>query len=77
MQNEVARFDPDYIVVSLGVDTFEGDPVGGMKVSTAGFRRIGKCLNIGRKTLFVMEGGYAVDDLGTNVANVLLGFESA
>ena len=36
--------------------------------------------NIGRlglPTLFVMEGGYALDDIGTNVVNVLTGFEAA
>jgi acetoin utilization deacetylase AcuC-like enzyme len=26
-------------------------------------------------TLFVMEGGYAVDEIGLNVTNVLAGFE--
>ena len=26
-------------------------------------------------TLFVMEGGYAVDEIGVNVAGVLTGFE--
>ena len=30
---------------------------------------------IGRPTLFVMEGGYAVDDIGVNAVNVLSGFE--
>ena len=29
---------------------------------------------LGLPTLFVMEGGYAVGDIGTNVANVLEGF---
>ncbi len=27
-------------------------------------------------TLFVLEGGYAVAEIGTNVVNVLAGFES-
>ena len=30
----------------------------------------------GLPTLFVMEGGYAVDALGTNCVNVLEGFEA-
>jgi acetoin utilization deacetylase AcuC-like enzyme len=29
----------------------------------------------GLPTLFVMEGGYAVGDIGVNVVNVLTGFE--
>jgi acetoin utilization deacetylase AcuC-like enzyme len=30
---------------------------------------------LGKPTLFVMEGGYAVREIGVNVANVLTGFE--
>ena len=30
---------------------------------------------VGKPTLFVMEGGYMVDDIGVNAVNVLLGFE--
>jgi acetoin utilization deacetylase AcuC-like enzyme len=30
-----------------------------------------------RPTLFVMEGGYAVEEIGINTVNVLTGFESA
>ena len=29
---------------------------------------------IGLPTVFVMEGGYAVEDLGVNTVNVLLGY---
>ena len=31
---------------------------------------------LGRPTLFVMEGGYAVEDIGVNTVNVLAGFEA-
>ncbi len=31
----------------------------------------------GLQTLFVMEGGYAVEEIGINAINVLQGFESA
>jgi len=31
----------------------------------------------GLPTTLLMEGGYAVADIGVNVANVLTGFESA
>ena len=31
---------------------------------------------LGLPTLFVMEGGYAVEDIGVNAVNVLSGFES-
>jgi len=32
---------------------------------------------LGVPTLFVMEGGYAVEEIGINAVNVLEGFESA
>lgn len=33
--------------------------------------------SVGKPTLFVMEGGYAVEEIGLNTVNVLLGFENA
>lgn len=32
---------------------------------------------LGVPTLFVMEGGYAVEEIGINAVNVLEGFENA
>ena len=32
---------------------------------------------LGLPTLFVMEGGYAVEQVGVNAVNVLQGFEGA
>ena len=31
---------------------------------------------LGLQTLFVMEGGYAVEEIGINAINVLQGFDS-
>lgn len=64
------------MVVSLGVDTFEGDPISQFKLTTQDFPKIGR--RIGRlalPTLFVMEGGYAVAEIGRNAVEVLTGFE--
>jgi acetoin utilization deacetylase AcuC-like enzyme len=71
----IARYAPDALVVSLGVDTFERDPISFFKLTSADFTRYGRA--IGRcalPTLFVMEGGYAVDEIGINTRNVLSGF---
>jgi acetoin utilization deacetylase AcuC-like enzyme len=39
--------------------------------------RIGEAIaGLDRPTLFVMEGGYAVEDIGINTVNVLTGFEA-
>jgi len=72
----VAAFAPDAIVVSLGVDTYEHDPISQFRLTRDDFPRLGAAIApLGRPTLFVMEGGYAVDDLGINAVGVLQGFE--
>lgn len=69
---------PDALVVSLGVDTFEDDPISSFRLQSSDFPRIGTRLaRLGLPTLFVMEGGYAVEQLGTNAVGVLTGFEGA
>lgn len=74
-----ARIDayaPDAVVVSLGVDTFEHDPISALRLANDDYLRIGEAIGrLGRRTLFVMEGGYAVEDIGVNAVNVLAGFE--
>jgi acetoin utilization deacetylase AcuC-like enzyme len=70
----VDAFDPATVVVSAGFDTFEGDPIGAFRVTTAGFGRIGAALAaLGRPTVVVQEGGYAVDALGANVVALMRG----
>ncbi len=67
---------PDALVVSLGVDTFEGDPISRFRLQSSDFPRIGARLSkLGLPTLFVMEGGYAIEEIGTNAVGVLAGFE--
>jgi acetoin utilization deacetylase AcuC-like enzyme len=74
----VTAFGPDVLVVSLGADTFKEDPISKFKLESADFNHIGDRLaKLNRPTQFVMEGGYAVDALGVNVANVLTAFEAA
>lgn len=72
----VADYAPDALVVSLGVDTFEEDPISQFKLRSADYLRIGEAIGrLGKPTLFVMEGGYAVAAIGVNAVNVLVGFE--
>jgi acetoin utilization deacetylase AcuC-like enzyme len=73
----IAEFAPDAIVVSLGVDTFEKDPISKFKLKHEDYLRTGEVIAAaGKPTLFIMEGGYAVDELGINAVNVLQGFEA-
>ncbi|MFM2252152.1 MAG: hypothetical protein RJB68_489, partial [Pseudomonadota bacterium] len=67
----IAQFDADALVVSLGMDTFEGDPISGFKLTTQDYLRLGERLaRAGLPTVFVFEGGYAVDAVGVNAVNV-------
>ena len=62
--------------MSLGVDTFEGDPIAGFGLRSDDYLRVGEDLAAaGLPTLFVFEGGYAVKEVGINAVNVLQGFE--
>jgi acetoin utilization deacetylase AcuC-like enzyme len=74
----VEAFAPGALVVALGLDAFEGDPFGGLSVSTEGFGRIGQELaGLALPTVIVQEGGYLCDALGDNLAAFLAGFEAA
>lgn len=74
---EIERYDADVIVVSLGVDTFKNDPISQFKLDSPDYLRMGERIaGLGKPTLFVMEGGYAVEEIGINAVNVLEGFES-
>jgi acetoin utilization deacetylase AcuC-like enzyme len=73
----IAKYGPDALVVSLGVDTFEKDPISFFKLKSEDFTRYGERIaRLGLPTLFVMEGGYAVAEVGINTVNVLEGFEN-
>lgn len=65
-------FAPDVVVVSLGLDGYVDDPLGFFTLTHDDFQLLGRLLaRTGRRTLYVLEGGYAIDDLGANVVAVL------
>ncbi|MBN9237121.1 MULTISPECIES: histone deacetylase family protein [Phyllobacteriaceae] len=73
---KLAAYAPDVVVVSLGVDTFEKDPISQFKLKSGDYPKIGaRIARLNLPTLFVMEGGYAVDEIGVNAVGVLTGFE--
>ena len=74
----IGRHRADALVVSLGLDTFAGDPISKFALQTTDFTRLGARLSqLGLPTIFVLEGGYAAAELGVNAANVMDGFEGA
>ncbi|MDB5711602.1 MAG: histone deacetylase family protein [Sphingomonas bacterium] len=72
----ITRFGPDLLVVSFGADTWEGDPISHFNLTTADYgvlaRDIAAC---GWPTVVAMEGGYAIEALGSNVVSLLGGME--
>jgi len=74
----IAAFGADALVLALGLDAFEGDPLARLAVTTEGFRRIGEAAaGLGLPTVIVQEGGYLAPELGVNLAATLSGFEAA
>ncbi len=64
------------LVVSLGVDAFQDDPISFFKLASDDFADCGaRIAALGLPTVFVMEGGYAIEAVGVNTVNVLEGFE--
>ncbi|MBI1774588.1 MAG: histone deacetylase family protein [Proteobacteria bacterium] len=74
----IRSYAPGLLVVSLGLDASEADPLGVLKISTTGFERIaGAIAGLGLPTVLVQEGGYLSSVLGANLAAFLAGFEAA
>ncbi len=65
----------DALVVSLGLDTFEGDPISKFTLASGDYLKLGGRLQrLGLPTVLVLEGGYAAAELGVNACNVLEAF---
>lgn len=72
----IAAYRPELLIVSLGVDTFENDPISSFKLKSDDYLDCGRRLKrLGIPTAFLLEGGYAVEEIGINTVNVLTGFE--
>jgi len=71
----IDEYGPDVLVISLGVDTFKDDPISFFRLESDDFSTYGgRIAKLGRPTHFVMEGGYAITEIGINTVNVLQGF---
>lgn len=74
----ITQFGAQALVVSLGMDTFAGDPISGFTLQSEDYLRVGARLaQVGLPTAMVFEGGYAVAEVGVNAVNVLEGFYRA
>ena len=74
----VHDFCPDVLLVSLGLDTFEADPISHFRLTREDYCRLGETIaGLRLPTLFAFEGGYNLEALGEITVNVLDGFENA
>jgi len=78
----VDAFAPQAVVVALGLDAYQGDPFGGLAVTTPGFEKTAAlvsqfCRDNRAPAVLVQEGGYLCPELGNNLVSFLSGFEKA
>jgi acetoin utilization deacetylase AcuC-like enzyme len=77
LQPIAKEFKPDLVLVSVGFDIFEGDPLGGMSVTPDGFAGLTRTLmeiadnSCGGKLVLTLEGGYNLQGLRDSVKSVL------
>ncbi len=74
----IAAFEPSALVIALGLDASEDDPLGALKVTTPGFELAAAAIAAqGWRTAIVQEGGYLCAALPINLIRFLRSFEGA
>ncbi len=70
----IAEYNPDYLVVPLGLDTAKGDPTGTWTLGAKDFEANGRMIGrMNLPTLVVQEGGYRIQTLGKNARSFFRG----
>ena len=70
----VKEYDPDFLLIALGLDISRKDPTGTWDLSAKDFFLNGKMVGkLNRPTLVVQEGGYNTRVLGQNARNFFTG----
>lgn len=73
----LSQHQPEFLIVSLGFDTFHGDPLGFFQIHTEDYGPIGRITRqtlLGIPALILLEGGYVIESLGDNVLSFLKGW---
>jgi acetoin utilization deacetylase AcuC-like enzyme/GNAT superfamily N-acetyltransferase len=74
----IKAFDPQFLVVALGLDAAKGDPTGTWSLEIKDFEENGRLLGgIGLPTVIVQEGGYRIRTLGKNACGFIRGLAEA
>lgn len=76
----IGLFKPEYLIVSLGFDTFRLDPLGSFELDTQDYEVIARKVRATKElgeipTILVLEGGYFLERLGENLVSFLKGWE--
>jgi len=70
----IARFEPYFLIVALGLDTAKGDPTGTWLLGRKDFYRNGRMIGALRlPTIVIQEGGYRIRSLGANARSFFRG----
>ena len=70
----VRDFDPAFLVISAGFDTYRKDPIRAFKLDTPHYHTLGELFGrMDLPTVVVQEGGYYAAQLGENAATFLTG----
>ncbi len=71
---KIDSFGPDVLILSLGLDIFEGDPLSDIGLSSPFFKEIANTVSrLGVPVLGLLEGGYDMSNLAVNGANFIEG----
>jgi len=74
----IGEFEPMALVLALGLDASEDDPIGALKVTNDGFALAAAAIaSAGLPTAIIQEGGYLCDALPRNLATFLAAFDAA
>ena len=71
---KIAHYRPNYLVLSLGLDTAKADPTGTWTLQASEFQQLGHAIGaLHLRTLVVQEGGYRTRTLGINARGFFQG----
>ena len=66
------------MVVALGLDAFQKDPLAGLSITTEGFQKICRAIAaLKLPSVLVQKGGYLCRELGENLMAFIDGFEKS
>ncbi len=70
----IGQYDPDFLIVALGLDTAKGDPTGTWMLRAKDLEENGRMIGrLDLPTLVVQEGGYRTRTLGVNARSFFRG----